>query len=64
MAAELRIPVERGLVGDTLAPEEFFVGGIWPSLYTGVDRRGMDITAVRFVMNCPRICLTLLLGYR
>src|SRR6267143_904819 len=29
--------LERGLVGDTLAPEEFFVGGIWPSLYTGVD---------------------------
>ena len=28
--------LKRGLVGDTMAPEGFFVGGIWPSLYTGV----------------------------
>jgi predicted AlkP superfamily phosphohydrolase/phosphomutase len=25
-----------GLTGDTIAPEGFFVGAIWPSLYTGV----------------------------
>lgn len=29
--------LDRGFVGDTLAPAEFFVGGIWPTLYTGVD---------------------------
>ena len=28
---------DRGLVGDTLAPQEIFVGGIWPSFYTGVN---------------------------
>ena len=33
----IRSLLDRGLVGDTLAPEEFFVNGIWPSLYTGVD---------------------------
>ena len=27
----------RGAVGDTLAPPGLFVGGIWPSLYTGVS---------------------------
>jgi len=29
--------LDRGLVGDTLAPREIFVGGIWPSFYTGVN---------------------------
>ncbi len=33
----IRSLLDRGLVGDTLAPEEFFVNGLWPSLYTGVD---------------------------
>ncbi len=33
----IRSLLDRGLVGDTLAPEEFFVSGIWSSLYTGVD---------------------------
>ena len=28
--------LEGGLVGDTLAPEGMYIGGIWPSLYTGV----------------------------
>ena len=31
-----RALLSRGLVGDTMAPEGMFVGGIWPSLYTGV----------------------------
>jgi predicted AlkP superfamily phosphohydrolase/phosphomutase len=28
---------DQGLVGDTLAPKEIFVGAIWPSLYTAVN---------------------------
>ncbi len=28
--------LERGLSGSTLAPDGFFIGGLWPSLYTGV----------------------------
>lgn len=31
-----RALLERGLRGDTMAPEGMYVGGIWPSFYTGV----------------------------